>query len=325
MKSIIKNNPDKKYRRRVAIEKTAAAATVAVIVSSALSGCEFDSGTGNVTPPISGQTVATETADPTPTITVAPTATPTPAIGGSGTTNYSEVVETTSSEDAATENTPIPEPTAASNSGSSGGSSGGSGGGNGQNSSVTSTPKPTATPKPTPNPYKDRVDCPSCGDDHAVRYREARTVHHDAVTHEEKVVTYDKEIRTFQYTINWTGNFKSWCSDNGFSVPSAPSAKGDVVYDAKGKVIDSSGEKDALNSITEKAHELAADLGYTEVAYSYTTKEVNKSYVNRVETTKTVVDKEAWDETIPAGWYCDNENCSYYSSKEPEAYHDMDL
>ena len=83
MKSIIKNNPDKKYRRRVAIEKTAAAATVAVIVSSALSGCEFDSGTGNVTPPISGQTVATETADPTPTITVAPTATPTPAIGGS--------------------------------------------------------------------------------------------------------------------------------------------------------------------------------------------------------------------------------------------------
>jgi len=87
----------------------------------------------------------------------------------------------------------------------------------------------------------------------------------------------------------------------------------------------SSGGDEAVNSITEKAHELAADLGYTEVAYSYTTKEVNKSYVNRVETTKTVVDKEAWDETIPAGWYCDNENCSYYSSKEPEAYRDMDL
>ena len=80
-----------------------------------------------------------------------------------------------------------------------------------------------------------------------------------------------------------------------------------------------------MNKIFAEADSLAEGLGYTEVAYGYTTKEVNKSYVNRVETTKTVVDKDAWDETIPAGWYCDNENCSYYSSKEPSAYHDIDI
>lgn len=311
-------------------QKVAAVVVAAGVIAGTVTACESND---SYLIPTTTETIISEVVETDPVesleTSITPTVAPTSAVGSDiketvvNETNTSETTmsnQNVPSASSGTNNTTNP---GSGNSVSSGGS--GSSGGTGQNSSVTSTPKPTATPKPTPNPYKDRVDCPSCGDDHAVRYREARTVHHDAVTHEEKVVTYDKEIRTFQYTINWTGNFKSWCSDNGFSVPSAPSAKGDVVYDAKGKVIDSSGEKDALNSITEKAHELAADLGYTEVAYSYTTKEVNKSYVNRVETTKTVVDKEAWDETIPAGWYCDNENCSYYSSKEPEAYRDIDL
>lgn len=185
----------------------------------------------------------------------------------------------------------------------------------------TNTPKPTSTPKPTPNPYKAACICPECGDD--VRYHAATTKHHDAVTHEEKTVTYDKEIKTFKYTINWSGNFKSWCSENEVSVPSAPSANGKIVYDNKGKVIDHSDGDAVLNSLTEKAHDLAANLGYKEVAYSYKTKEVGKEYVNRVEHTNTIVDKEAWDEKIPAGWYCDR--CDYYSASVPKYYNDLDL
>lgn len=185
----------------------------------------------------------------------------------------------------------------------------------------SSNAKPTSTPKPTPNPYKAACVCPDCGDD--VRYHAATTKHHDAVTHEEKTVTYDKEIKTFKYTINWTGNFKDWCSENEVSVPSAPSANGKIVYDNKGKVIDHSDGDAVLKSIREKADVLASNLGYDEVAYSYKTKEVGKEYVNRVEHTNTIVDREAWDEKIPAGWYCDR--CDYYSASVPKYYDDIDL
>ncbi len=185
----------------------------------------------------------------------------------------------------------------------------------------TNTPKPTSTPKPTPDPYKAACVCPDCGRN--VYYHSATTKHHDAVTHEEKTVTYDKEIKTFKYTIGWTVNFKSWCAENEVSVPSAPSATGKIVYDNKGKVIDHSDGDAVLNSLTEKADKLAANLGYDEAAYGYTTKEVGKEYVNRVEHTNTIVDKEAWDEKIPAGWYC--ERCDYYSASVPKYYDDIDL
>ena len=261
-------------------------------------------------------------------------------------TVVTEVIETTDSTTAteATEQTTVAEPTTSSeettpveeteadvtptetsettvaNNGKNTGSGPGSVSGNNTNSNsnpkATNTPKPTNTPRPTPNPYKEVCFCPDCGDE--VRYHSATTKHHDAKTHEEKYVTYDKEIKTFQYTINWTGNFKNWCSENEVSVPSAPSAKGDVVYDNKGNVIDKSGEKKAINKIVSEADSLAKNLGYDEVAYSYKTKEVNKEYVNRVEHTDTIVDKEAWDEKIPAGWYCDR--CDYYSASVPKEY-----
>lgn len=311
-------------------QKVAAVVVAASVIAGTVTACETS---GSELIPTTTETMFSEVVETGPVesleTSIAPTVVPTSAIDSDN--KETSVIETNPSETTST-NTAAPSGSSGSSnatnpgSGSNGSSVGSSStGGNSQNASVTSTPKPTATPKPTPNPYKDRVDCPSCGDDHAVRYRDARTIHHDAVTHDEKVVTYDKLIKTFKYTIVWTDNFKSWCSDNGFSVPSAPSAKGDVTYDAKGNVIDKSGEKNALNKIFAEADSLAEGLGYTGGAYSYTNKCVDEEYVNRVENTKTVVDKEAWDETIPAGWYCDNENCSYYSSKEPSAYHDIDI
>lgn len=223
------------------------------------------------------------------------------------------IIETTATSGGSSNTTATAKPTTQTSSGN--------GGSTATTTKPTNTPKPTSTPKPTPNPYKAACICPDCGDD--VRYHAATTKHHDAVTHEEKTVTYDKEIKTFKYTIGWTVNFKSWCAENEVSVPSAPSATGKIVYDNKGKVIDHSDGDAVLNSLTEKAHKLAANLGYDEAAYGYTTKEVGKEYVNRVEHTNTIVDKEAWDEKIPAGWYCDR--CDYYSSTVPKYYNDLDL
>lgn len=223
------------------------------------------------------------------------------------------IIETTATSGGSSNTTATAKPTTQTSSGN--------GGSTATTTKPTNTPKPTSTPKPTPDPYKAACVCPDCGRN--VYYHSATTKHHDAVTHEEKTVTYDQEIKTFKYTINWTGNFKDWCSENEVSVPSAPSANGKIVYDNKGKVIDHSGEDSALKSIKEKAHELAASLGYNEVAFSYKTKEVGKEYVNRVEHTNTIVDKEAWDEKIPAGWYCDR--CDYYSSTVPKYYNDLDL
>lgn len=53
-------------------------------------------------------------------------------------------------------------------------------------------------------------------------------------------------------------------------------------------------------------------------AYGYTTDIVDDEYIGYTETTTTVVDEEAWDENIPAGWYCDS--CDYYSSSIPNEY-----
>lgn len=191
----------------------------------------------------------------------------------------------------------------------------------GTSSTTTKTNTPTPSPKPAAkaDPYDDCCDCPDCGRSGSVSYHSARKVHHDAVTHEEKTVTYDKVIRTYKYIANWTDSFKNWCSEHGYSIPEAPSTTGTVVFDYDFQnVLDSSGDKTAKGQVLSEANSVAESMGYEEIPCSYYTEVIDDEYVNLQEITTTVVDQAAWDETIPAGWYCDN--CDYYSSSVPSKY-----
>ena len=101
-------------------------------------------------------------------------------------------------------------------------------------------------------------------------------------------------------------------------MPEAPTATGSVVFDSNWNTIDDSGEDDALDSIFGAAEDIIDNLGYNKYAFSYINEVISDEYEGRHENTTTVVDKEAWDENIPAGWYCDS--CDYYSSSIPNEY-----
>lgn len=168
----------------------------------------------------------------------------------------------------------------------------------------------------TADPYSESCDCPYCSGD--VSYRSARTIHHDAETHDETTSSYDGIVRTYRYTIGWTDSFINWCADNGYSVPAAPTTTGTIEYDSDWNPVDESGFYNALDEIFTEADDLAWSLGYTEIAYSYICDVVGDDYIGYTETTTTIIDEPAWDEIIPAGWYCDS--CDYYSSDIPVEY-----
>lgn len=189
------------------------------------------------------------------------------------------------------------------------------------NTSSDPEPDPTEAPKPTPNPYTTSCSCPECSGD--VSYRSARTVHHDAETHDETTSSYDGIVRTYRYTIGWTDSFINWCANNGYSVPAAPTTTGTIEYDSDWNPVDESGFYNALDEIFTEADDLAWSLGYTEIAYSYICDVVGDDYIGYTETTTTIIDEPAWDENIPAGWYCDD--CDYYSASVPRAYDDIDI
>lgn len=189
------------------------------------------------------------------------------------------------------------------------------------NTSSDSEPDPTEAPKPTPNPYTTSCSCPECSGD--VSYRSAKTVHHDAVTHDETEVYYDRIVRTYQYTIVWSDHILNYCADNGIDLPSPPSATGSVIFDEDWNTLDDSGEDNALDSIFDEASDIASDVGFSGAVFGYTSEVIGDEYEGRHESTTTIVDEEAWDENIPAGWYCDD--CDYYSASVPRAYDDIDI
>ena len=262
---------------------------------------------GNTTNNGSGKT-ATPTPKPTNNTTSTSAATPTPKPSGQGSGNATATPNPTNNS---TNNT-MAEPTSTPSS-SSEQTSGGGGSSSGSESSSGSS---SGGSSHTADPYSESCDCPYCSGD--VSYRSERTVHHDAVTHDETEVSYDRIVRTYRYTINWSGNFEDWCSENGIEVPSAPSTTGSVVFDSDWNTVDDSGEDNALDYIIEKADNIANDLGYPYIAFSYICDVVGDEYEGRHENTTTIVDEEAWDENIPAGWYCDS--CDYYSSDIPVEY-----
>ena len=253
----------------------------------------------------SGKT-ATPTPKPTNNTTSTSAATPTPKPSGQGSGNATDTPSPTNNTTA--------EPTSTPSSSSEqtlggGGSSSGSG-------SESSSGSSSGGSSHTADPYSESCDCPYCSGD--VSYRSAKTVHHDAVTHDETEVSYDRIVRTYRYTINWSGSFENYCEENGIEVPSAPSTTGSVVFDSDWNTIDDSGEDAALDRIFEAADNIATDLGYNNIAFSYINEVIGDEYEGRHENTTTVVDEEAWDENIPAGWYCDS--CDYYSSSIPNEY-----
>ena len=253
----------------------------------------------------SGKT-ATPTPKPTNNTTSTNAATPTPKPSGQGSGNATDTPSPTNNTTA--------EPTSTPSSSSEqtlggGGSSSGSG-------SESSSGSSSGGSSHTADPYSESCDCPYCSGD--VSYRSAKTVHHDAVTHDETEVSYDRIVRTYRYTINWSGSFENYCEENGIEVPSAPSTTGSVVFDSDWNTIDDSGEDAALDRIFEAADNIATDLGYNNIAFSYINEVIGDEYEGRHENTTTVVDEEAWDENIPAGWYCDS--CDYYSSSIPNEY-----
>lgn len=243
----------------------------------------------------------TPTPNPTSNTTSTSAATPTPKPSGQGSGSATATPSPTNNTTAEPTSTPSSEQT------SSGGSSSGSESSSGSSSGGSSH---------TADPYSESCDCPYCSGD--VSYRSARTVHHDAVTHDETDVYYDRIVRTYRYTINWSDNFKNWCSDNGIDLPSAPTATGSVVFDSDWNTLDDSGEDDALDQIFEEAIEIVSDLGCPILPSNYTNDVIGDEYEGRHENTTTVVDEEAWDENIPAGWYCDS--CDYYSASIPNEY-----
>lgn len=254
----------------------------------------------------SGKT-ATPTPKPTNNTTSTSVATPTPKPSGQGSGSATATPNPTNNT---TNNTTVePTSTPSSEQTSSGGESS-----SGSESSGGGTSH-------TADPYSESCDCPYCSGD--VSYRSARTVHHDAITHDETTSSYDGIVRTYKYTINWSGNFKDWCAENGYSIPSAPSTTGSTTYDNDWNVIDESGFYSAIDEIFTEADDIAANMGFTGLAYSYICDVIDDEYLNYTETTTTVVDEEAWDENIPAGWYCDS--CDYYSASVPRAYDDIDI
>lgn len=321
MKSIKKNkDPNKVYKQLSTMRKGATIATVAAVVSGSILGCEVNENTDTSITTSSNDVVATESTVPfqvtgdSAEVSGTPTPKPTKTPSASETTvspTPAQTGDTTAATGTKT-NTPTPTPKPSGNT---------SGGG-----STTKTNTPTPTPKPAAkaDPYDDCCDCPDCGRSGSVSYHSARKVHHDAVTHEEKTVTYDKVIRTYKYIANWTDSFKNWCSEHGYSIPEAPSTTGTVVFDYDFQnVLDSSGDKTAKGQVLSEANSIAESMGYEEIPCSYYTEVIDDEYVNLQEITTTVEDQAAWDETIPAGWYCDN--CDYYSSSVPKEYDNLDI
>lgn len=189
------------------------------------------------------------------------------------------------------------------------------------NTSSDPEPDPTEAPKPTPNPYTTSCSCPECSGD--VSYRSARTVHHDAETHDETTSSYDGIVRTYRYTIGWTDSFINWCADNGIAVPEAPSRVANVYFDSDGNVTDTSEEDAAISDIADDAYDLVLSVGSSGIEFSYVVDQIGEDYIGYTETTTTIIDEPAWDENIPAGWYCDD--CDYYSASVPRAYDDIDI
>lgn len=257
----------------------------------------------------SGKT-ATPTPKPTNNTTSTSAATPTPKPSGQGSGNATATPNPTNNSTNNTTAEPTSTPSSSSEQTSGGG---GSSSGSGSESSSGSS---SGGSSHTADPYSESCDCPYCSGD--VSYRSAKTVHHDAVTHDETEVSYDRIVRTYRYTINWSGSFENYCEENGIEVPSAPSTTGSVVFDSDWNTIDDSGEDAALDRIFEAADNIATDLGYNNIAFSYINEVIGDEYEGRHENTTTVVDEEAWDENIPAGWYCDS--CDYYSSSIPNEY-----
>ena len=257
----------------------------------------------------SGKT-ATPTPKPTNNTTSTSAATPTPKPSGQGSGNATATPNPTNNSTNNTTAEPTSTPSSSSEQTSGGG---GSSSGSGSESSSGSS---SGGSSHTADPYSESCDCPYCSGD--VSYRSTRTVHHDAVTHDETEVYYDRIVRTYSYSIVWTDSFINWCADNGLSVPSAPSTTGSVVFDSDWNTLDDTGEDAALDQIFEAADDIAYDLGYTKTAFSYTSSVIGDEYEGRHENTTTIVDEEAWDENIPAGWYCDS--CDYYSSSIPNEY-----
>ena len=257
----------------------------------------------------SGKT-ATPTPKPTNNTTSTSAATPTPKPSGQGSGNATATPNPTNNSTNNTTAEPTSTPSSSSEQTSGGG---GSSSGSGSESSSGSS---SGGSSHTADPYSESCDCPYCSGD--VSYRSAKTVHHDAVTHDETEVSYDRIVRTYRYTINWSGSFENYCEENGIEVPSAPSTTGSVVFDSDWNTIDDSGEDAALDRIFEAADNIATDLGYNNIAFSYINEVIGDEYEGRHENTTTVVDEEAWDQNIPARWYCDS--CDYYSSSIPNEY-----
>ena len=351
--SIKQKRPYRKLRR---LGKGLAVATVATISFASLSGCEFEEGNGSqfsLDPlnPTEATEVITTTDKEGNIITVTPTPSASKNVEGSA----QSVENTTSGQNGnstAGKSTPTPKPT--NNITSTSAVSPipkptGQGSGN-----ATDTPSPTnnttAEPTSTPSssseqtlgggesssgsgsesssgsshtadPYSESCDCPYCSGD--VSYHSAKTVHHDAVTHDETEVYYDRIVRTYQYTIVWSDHILNYCADNGIDLPSPPSATGSVIFDEDWNTLDDSGEDNALDSIFDEASDIASDVGFSGAVFGYTSEVIGDEYEGRHESTTTIVDEEAWDENIPAGWYCDS--CDYYSASVPRAYDDIDI
>lgn len=320
MKSIKKNkDPNKVYKQLSTMRKGATIATVAAVVSGSILGCEVNENTDTSITTSSNDVVATESTVPfqvtgdSAEVSGTPTPKPTKTPSASETTvspTPAQTGDTTAATGTKT-NTPTPTPKPSGNT---------SGGG-----STTKTNTPTPTPKPAAkaDPYDDCCDCPNCGSSGGVSYHSAKTIHHNAETHTETTVTYDRIVKTFRYTERWHGNFIEWCNSNGYSVPSEPSTTAKVIYDGDENVIDASAEYSAVADLGDEAYEIASALGYTDVPSGYTVECIDVSYEGEHRNEYVVVDKEAWDETIPAGWYCDD--CDYYSSSVPKEYDDIDI
>lgn len=329
------NRANIKYKKRRlqghALGKGIVITTMAAVSLAALPDCDHNKSGGSqiIEDPtssfvvIDGQTVTPtpaitdgkekQTVSPTPTGTVnSKPSTQTVSTTAGNTTNNGNgsginATPTTKPTNNTTNNTTV-EPTSTPSSSSEQTSSGG------ESSSVSESSGGGTSH--TADPYSESCDCPYCSGD--VSYRSARTVHHDAVTHDETTSSYDGIVRTYKYTINWSGNFKDWCAENGYSIPSEPSTTGSTTYDNDWNVIDESGFYSAIDEIFTEADDIAANMGFTGLAYSYICDVIDDEYLNYTETTTTVVDEEAWDENIPAGWYCDS--CDYYSSSIPNEY-----
>lgn len=328
MKRTSKNYKKRRRLHGLTLGKGIAITTMAAVSLATLPGCNLNESGGSqiiVDPTssfvvIDGQTVTTtpaitdgkekQTVSPTPkptnNITSTSAVSPIPKPTGQGSGNATDIPSPTNNTTAEPTSTP-----SSSSEQTLGGGESSSGSG-----SESSSGSSSGGSSHTADPYSESCDCPYCSGD--VSYRSARTVHHDAVTHDETDVSYDRIVRTYRYTINWSGNFKDWCADNGVDVPAAPTATGSVVFDSDWNTLDDSGEDYALDRIFGEGLEIADNLGYSGVPFSYINEVIGDEYEGRHESTTTIVDEEAWDENIPAGWYCDS--CDYYSASIPNEY-----